>query len=136
MVCGAHAVLYVNGRPYSRVYMISPQVSEPQREIHVVDSLEPVEEVPLGITMRYAMGVYRLHGDGGAEGAGLTGPRADAALQKYSSLLVVDRVNDFVLFRSDRGRATQQGWQVSRGLLVGTLQVNALDLSNEVVSAA
>ncbi len=135
VVCGAHAIVYVNGRPYARVSTFSVQSAEPQREVAVVDTLDIAEEIPGAITRRVSMSVYRLHGDGGAEGGGLAVPQRDAVVQKYFSVLVADRVNDLTMFRADRCKLTAQAWTVGRGMVTGTLQVNVLDLSNEVAAA-
>ena len=135
VVCGAHAVVYVNARPYARVSLIDFQSAEPQREVRVVDSLDVAEEVPTGVSFRVGLSVYRLHGDGGAEGGGLAVPRRDMAVQKLFSLLVVDRVNDLVLFRADRCKLVAQRWTIGKGMVTGSLQANLMDLGNEVAAA-
>jgi hypothetical protein len=135
VVCGAHIVVYINSRLYARVSSISFQTAEPQREIVVVDSLDVAEEAPAAVIRRVSLQVYRLHGDGGAEGAGLAVPQRDMPVQKYGSILVLDRTNDLVIYRSDRVKLTQQGWQIGRGLVTGSLSANALDASNEVAAA-
>jgi len=135
IVCGAHAFVYVNSKPYARVFSISTSTAEAQREVRTVDSLEPAEEIPAGLTARVQMQVYRLHADGGAEGAGLTVPWADAPRAKYASLLVLDRLTDTVLLRCDRAKLTQQAWLTGKGFVTGTVSFNCMDFGNEVAAS-
>lgn len=134
-VVAAHCVVYVNGRLFGRVASLGFSAETPQRELRVIDTLEPAELIPQGASVRGSLTIYRLHRDGGIEAAGLAAAWADMTRQKYFSLMVVDRVTDTVLFRADRCATAAQSWNVGRGFVMGTVAFVGLNWSNETVPA-
>lgn len=134
LVTGAHAKLYVNAKAFGRVETFSFAESTEHREVAVVDTLEPFELVPQFMRVTGSMVVYRIHGDGGVEGAGMKAPVPDIPRQKYFSCLLVDRFTDTVLFRADRCVITSQNWTAQKGFFKGVVSLKALTWSNEVAS--
>ncbi len=136
VVSGAHVVVYLNNTIYARVAEISWSSSEPARETQTVDTLLPAEEIPGPVRCKVMMRVYRLHRDGGAQGAGATTTWRDITRQKYAAVVVLDRVTDTVLFRADRCKLVSEDWPIGRALTVGTLTFQVLEWGNEVQPAA
>lgn len=135
IVASPHVVVYVNGKLFGRVASLGFGAETPQRELRVVDTLEPAELIPQGCSVRGNLTIYRLHRDGGIEAAGLAAAWADQTRQKYFSLMVVDRVTDTVLFRADHCATTAQSWNAGRGFVMGTVAFVGLNWSNETVPA-
>lgn len=136
VVSGAHVVVYLNNQVYSRVKEISFQSTEPAREVQTIDTLLPAEEIPGPVRCRVTMRVYRLHRDGGAQGAGATTTWADITRQKYAAVVVIDRATDTVIFRADRAKLVSEDWPVGRALMEGTLVFQVLFWGNEIQPAA
>lgn len=135
LVIGAHAKVYVNGQPLGRTIELRTRTAYTRREVRVLDALLPVELIQSGVAVGGSLRVYRMHNDGGAEAAGIVAPIPDQTLEKYFSLLVLDRVTDTVLFRADRCSLNDQEWVYqSRGYVIGSLTFSCITGANEVAS--
>lgn len=133
IVVGADIFVYVNGNRFSRVFNFSFQAQTPSREIGGIDTVEPLELAPTVSRCQGSIGMYRLHGDGGLEGAGITTPAAELPRRKYFSIMLIDRNTDTVLFRADRCWVDEQQWQFGTKVQAqGTAKFKALSWSNEV----
>ncbi len=132
LIVGAHVVVYVNGSMYGRVASISYDVAEAQREVSCIDMPHIAELVPTTMKINGNLTIYRLHADGGIEGAGMAPVWQDLPRAKYFSILIVDRYNDQVLFRSDKNMVQRQSWTVGRGFVMGSVAFTGITWSNEV----
>lgn len=129
----AKVVLYINGRAYAQVTNFRWNSETPTREIAGIDSSEPYELAPTRTKVTGSIGLVRLVGDGGAEGAGATVPFEHIPAGRYFSLMLVDRSTDTTIFRADNCRASQQNWDVPmKGFITGSLAFEALAWSNEL----
>lgn len=80
--------------------------------------------------------MYRLKGDGGAEGAQLTTDFPDLVRQRYFTVALIERTTGEVLFSADRCALVSQGWNApGRGFVIGQLSFKALEANNSVPSA-
>jgi hypothetical protein len=131
-ITGAHCKLYVNGSPYGRVETFEFTETTAHRTVKVVDLMTPWELIPEGVQVTGSMSIYRIHQDGGVEGAGMKAAVPDLARQKYFSILLVDRFTDTVLFRADQCVVLSQTWRAQKGLLKGAVSLQARTWSNEV----
>lgn len=135
LVVGAHLRVYVNGQPYGRTIEGEFSILTPQKELHVLDTFVPAELVQQAASVQGSIRVYKQHGDGGAQAAGIGPSLADLSLAKYFSILVLDRVTDTVVFRADRCSLEQERWGLpTRGYVTGQFSFKALNYSNETVS--
>ncbi len=132
LVVGAHVVVYVNNRLFGRVAELDWSSMTPRKAHHTIDTLEAVELMPLSATVNGTIQVYRLHQDGGVEGAGMVAHFQNVAQEKYFSIMVVDRLTDDVLFQSDRCAVTSQHWKNGRGYVMGTISFDGLLWRNSV----
>lgn len=129
----AKVVLYINGRAYAQVTTFRWTCDTPTREIAGIDSSEPFELAPTRTKVTGTIGLVRLVGDGGIEGAGASVPFEYIASGKYFSLMLVDRATDTTLFRADNCRTSSQYWDVpQKGLITGSLTFEAISSSNEL----
>lgn len=131
-LAGAHCKMYVNGQPFARVATFSFTATTTHRDISVVDTLDSYELAPTGTKVLGQMVIYRLHKDGGAEGAGMKAPPPDLARQKYFSLLLLDRLTDTVVFRADQCVVQSETWNFAKGLVTGTVSIQGQTWGNEV----
>lgn len=136
LVAGAHARVYINGKAFGRTADFNWDEATPRKEVHVVDYLPPAELIQQGVSIRCNTTIYRMHMDGGIEGAGMKAVWADLPREKYFSCLVLDRLTDTVLFRADRCSVEHQSWRIGRGLVMGTVAFICLAWSNETEPSA
>jgi hypothetical protein len=132
LVTSPHCICLVNSIPLARVGGLTYEVSSPKKELRGIDTLIPVELVPMGLSLRGTLQLYRLHQDGGAEAAGLVSTWNKATRQKYFSLMVIDRLTDTVLLQANRCDVIGQSWSiVPRQFVLGTISWQGLDYEND-----
>lgn len=136
LLTGAQTLVYINGQLFGRIADISWSSETPQSEKKVVDWMPPWELVPQGASVRGVMTIYRIHKDGGIEGAGMTANWNDLTRQKYFSVMVLDRVTDTVLFQADKCSVTGQSWRIGRGYVMGNINFTGLYWNNETSPSA
>lgn len=131
---GAKVILYINGLPYAAVTAFKWDSATPKKAIYGIDSADPYELAPTQNRITGMLMLLRIIGDGGAEGAGMVAQFPDVTLEKYFTLALVERSSDTQIFRADSCSVTSQSWDVpARGLVMGTLNFEALTWSNESV---
>lgn len=132
-VTGAMVLCYINSNLYGRVSSFSWDSETAHKSIHAVDSSDPYE---LGMTQTKvsgSLGVYRLKGDGGAQGAGMATRYEDVPRGKYFTITVIDKSTDLVLFEAKQCVLQSESWSVStKGILSGALKFDAINWHNEV----
>lgn len=132
LLTSAQVVLYINGKPYAQVTSFRWDSHTPGRALHGLDSSEPYEFVPTVSRISGSIGLLRLIGDGGLEGAGITYHYGDLPRGKYFSLTLVERGSDTQIFRADRCWCQAQSWDVpSKGRATGQMTFEAIDWNNE-----
>jgi len=131
LLVGAHVVVYLNNSPFGRVADLAWSVSTPKKQLHCVDWLSPVELIPTSREVQASMTIFKMHGDGGIEAAGLAGAWGDSTMEKYFSILVIDKLSDTTIFRSDRCSVVSQSWKVGRGYVMGSISFTGLHWSND-----
>lgn len=130
---GAKVYLYINGRPCGKTVSFQWGISYTRIPYYGVDVHEPVEFIPGSSRVHGTVTLYRLIGDGGAEGMGIVAPIPDLTLEKYFTLALVDRQHDTTVFQANSCTCTDQRWEaVTRSLMVGTLAFEALTYNNEI----
>lgn len=133
LIAAAAVTLYINGRPYAQVSSFRWDSDTPMREIYGIDSGEPYELAPTQSRISGNIGLYRLIGDGGIEGAGATVHYGELPRQKYFTLSLVLHKYDLQLFYAGRCSVVRQNWDVpAKGLITGAMSFKAIDWNNEV----
>jgi hypothetical protein len=133
ILTGPGCVCYINGQVYGNVSSFSWDSETPNKRINGLDSNTPFELAPGETTVRFTINMYRLKGSGGAQGVGIAALPQEASRQRYFSLLIVDRENQVIIFRSDWCMTNSEKWDVSpRAFVTGSLSCEALDFSNEI----
>lgn len=136
LVTGAKVILYINGNPYAMVTSFRWDSATPKRAIYGLDSATPYELAPGQTKITGSIGLVRLSGDGGLEGAGIVAPAPQAIREKYFTIQLVDRSTDTQLFAADKCSVLNQGWEVgAKGLMSGNMSFEALAWNNESKSA-
>lgn len=132
-VVGAAVVVWVNKRPFGVATSFRWTSATPKKPLYGLDNPDPYE---LGVTTTKIEGVvsvYRIDGDGGAEGWGMTANFEEISREKYYEIMLVNRLTDRVIFHAEHCTTQNQNWEVSaRGVMSGTIQFEALSWSNEV----
>jgi hypothetical protein len=104
----------------------------PRKELRGVDILEPVELVPISLSVHGTLQIYRLHSDGGIEAAGLIATWQKMTKEKYASLMVLDRSTDTVLVQVDKFCVNSQSWRVvPKSFVLGTVSWTGFSYSND-----
>jgi hypothetical protein len=135
IVCGPHAVVYINGKPFSPISAISYQISTPFKTLYGVDTILPLDTVPQQVSYTASMQLYRVRSSGGIEGQGICPTWEAATRGKYFSIIVLDRATNDILFEGRKNRATSQSWQISaKQLVTGTVAFTGLGYNNNTVS--
>lgn len=132
LVTGARTIVYINGRPFAYATSLSWVDSTPHRPTMGLDSASPYELAPTSNQLNGVLGLLRASGTGGLEGAGISFHYGMLPKGKYFSLAVVDRLNDVLIFASDRCVVQSQNWNIpSGGRMTGSMSFSALDWYNE-----
>jgi hypothetical protein len=132
LVTGARLKLYINSRMIGEVTGFSFVSSAQKRAIYGIDATEPFEFVPGVTSVRGRVSILRPSGLGSLEGYGITNRFEDSAKEKYVSIMLFDRKNQFPVFQTERAVITNQSWDVrSRGVMSGTFEFEAFKWINE-----
>src|SRR5258708_730533 len=83
IVAGAHILCYVNGRLYAQVSEFKWSSSTPRKAIHGIDATDPFELAPTITMIKGEVKVFRLSGDGGFQGLGVSASFSDLPKEKY-----------------------------------------------------
>jgi hypothetical protein len=86
IVTGAHVILYVNGERFGSVFLFGYHVLQPSKKIGGIDVPELIELAPTTSQVTGTLGVYRLIGDGAAEGAGMVPVSRQLPRGKYFNM--------------------------------------------------
>jgi hypothetical protein len=106
-------------------------MSSPRRELHGIDVLEPIELIPVGLSLHGTLQIYRLKDDGGAEAAGLLPTWQRFTMGKYFSIHVIDRTTDGLLMQADNCEVISQSWSISpKAFVLGTVSFSGFGYSN------
>lgn len=132
IVVGAGLSVFVNGKIYGQVTSFKWDSSTPVKANYGIDSLMPYELANTATKVVGSMSLVRVHGDGGLEGRGVVAPLTHLELEKYFSVLVVDRLTGLDVFRADHCKVTAQSWQVAaRGKMEGSFSFEGIQWTNE-----
>jgi hypothetical protein len=135
LISAPQVAAFINGAPYGLVYSFDWNSSTPRKRIHSIDILQSIELAPLGTDVSFTMGLYRLRGGGGIEGANITVPLPDLAQENYFSVTLVDIVTKFIIFAAQECSVESQNWAVAtKQFLTGTISCSAKSFNNEVVA--
>jgi hypothetical protein len=132
LVHGARAVVYINGKMYGLATAFSWSSSTPNKKVHCIDVPYPLELATTTADVSWQMTVLRTVGDGGAQGAGIVAQSGDLSRQKYFTILVVERLTDITLFKSDFCSTDSESWQLStKSIMQGQISGSATQWVNE-----
>ncbi len=132
VLVSASVTCYINGNPYGQISSFSYTISTNKTPVFALDSSEAYEIIPTTASLSGSMSIYRLIGDGGAEGAGISVFFDQLPIEKYFTMQFRDRSTDTVLFQSDRCMVNSQSWNVpAKGIVQGQVSFTAIDWSSE-----
>lgn len=132
IVAGAHILCYINGRLYAQVSEFKWSSSTPRKAIHGIDSPDPFELAPTITIIKGEAKVFRLSGDGGFQGLGISASFSDLPKEKYFSVQIVDRRSDTVIFECPTCAQESESWAaIAKSLMTGTLSFTGISWGNE-----
>lgn len=133
IITAAHVYVYINGKLFGNCAGFRWDPKSPSKPLAGLDTLETVELMPTSSNCDGTMTVYKLRGDGGAEGIGIAAPSAELPRSKYFNFTLVDRLSQTIIFQADYCRVNGQSWNMEpKRFIMGTIQWSALSWSNEV----
>lgn len=126
---------YINGKVLGLVYSFDWTSITPRKKISAIDVLQDLELAPTDSKVSFNMGLYRLRGGGGLEGANITAPAPDLAQENYFSVVLLDLVTKFVIFNAQKASVESQSWSVAtKAYMTGSVSCSALSWNNEVIA--
>jgi hypothetical protein len=131
LIVGAHAVLYINGIPYAYVSELDPTITSPQKVLHGIDYLPPLDAAPGPLSYSVSAQVYRHRNSVGLEGDGLVPMWNKATRGKYFSAIIMDRLTQTILFESQRNLVVGQSWRIGKGFVIGQVTWQGLGYTND-----
>jgi hypothetical protein len=129
---GARVLCYINGKLFGVVTSFSWSSSTPRRKIHTIDIPHPVELATTTVDVTWNMGMLRILGDGGAQGAEIVAQQSDISREKYFSILLLERQTDLPLFKADLCVTESEQWSANaKGIVQGQISGSGILWSNE-----
>ena|ERR1022692_1556713 len=135
LIVAPSVAIYINSKMFGLVHSFDWISSTPRKKIHSIDVLSALELAPTGADVSFSMGIYRLRGGGGIEGANLTVPLPDLAQENYFSCVLLDIVTKFIVFQALECSVEAQSWSVvTKQFLMGNISCSAKSWNNETVA--
>ncbi len=131
---GAAYKLYINNRIVGIATGFEWSSENGRRPIYGLDSVNPVELAPGFNSVRGKVDCVRVRLDGGIEGRGFAPSSTghDILLEKYISIVLIDRLTDTVVFRCDQCAIQNQTWRVdAKNVMRGNFSFLGIEWSNE-----
>lgn len=129
---GAALKLYINGTPFGVATGIQYTSSQGRKTIGGLDQLTPIEIAPGVDRITGQITCVRKRLDGGLEGRGVASRAEDRLLEKYISIVLVDRLTDRIVFRCDNAVIDNQTWNVqAKGIVEITFNFTGISWGNE-----
>jgi hypothetical protein len=131
-IAGAATILYLNNVKAGFVTGFDFRATNNRRAVGELDSITPAELIPGNTAVNGTVTCMRIRLDGGLEGRGIAPSERNLLLEKYISILLVDRLTDSVIFRCDNAAVVDQNWSIrSKGLLEGSFSFIGISWLNE-----
>jgi len=135
VLSSASILCYLNGNLFGQVASFSFRSINQRRSLRGIDSLDSFELTPGPNKINGVLRLYRLIGDGGAEGAGLTTNFENIPAEQYFSLELKDRSSNLTIFRANECSVLSQSWDMhTKSIVTGSVEFEALTWSNETES--
>jgi hypothetical protein len=124
--------LYINGKPFGIATSFSWSTNAGRKSLYGIDTALPFELAPGSQGTTGRMSVIKTRLDGGLEGRGLAAVDHAIVLEKYISILLVDRITDEQIFWCKDAAVNSQAWQVNlKGFIEGSFEFTCLNWENE-----
>jgi hypothetical protein len=134
LVSSPQVAVYINGSLFGLVYSFDWNSSTPRKKVRSIDILQSIELAPTGSDVGFTLGMYRLRGGGGIEGANIAATLPDLSQENYFSVLLLDIVTKFVIFQATQCSVESQNWGVAvKQFVQGSVSCSCLSWNNEVV---
>lgn len=136
LVVAARVLVYINGRLFGRCTNFHWVSKTPRRKIHTVDIQHPVELGATTVDVDWSMGVLRVIGDGGLQGAGMVAQQTELSREKYFTLTLVERVTGATIFKADLCATDSESWMIAaKDRMLGQANGSGVIWVNEVGTA-
>ncbi len=129
----AHCVAFINGSRRGDVIDFSWISNTPKKEERGIDEVEAVELSPTTASVEFQMTVWWKKAGGGARNAGVVANNPNISLEKYFTVLIVDRQTQTIVFRADHcSMESEEPSIVGKGLVASKWRVKALSWNDAV----
>lgn len=132
VIVGARVVAYLNGQIWGKVTGFSFDSVTNRKPIHTIDVQWAQELAATTVETTGTFTLLRLAQDGGAQGAQAVANQAYTSMEKYVSILIIDRATDTTLFQTNNAQITHEAWSCSaRGRWEGSVAFSSILWINE-----
>ena len=133
---GARIYAYINGYKFGPAISVSVTSTSQTHPIEGIDEVIPSELAPTRCQVHGVVQCYRIVGDGGLEGLGITDQFANIPRQKYFSFALKDRITGKMLVKIDYCMVDSQQWQIgSKALMMGSFSFTGISWTNEMTTS-
>jgi hypothetical protein len=131
-ITGSSVKVYINSRPFGVCTGFEYTVDYGRKSLGGLDFVSTFEIIPGSVKVSGKLECTRLGGYGGLEGTNIVASEDNLTLEKYISIVLVDRKSNAVIFKSLEALVINQSWSVTpRGVMKGTFSFEGLSWSNE-----
>jgi len=129
---GSQILVFINGFPWGNCRSIRLRIVNTSKKLFGLDSAFPFDNIPTTIQVDGTIELYKLVGDGGLEGQEITAPPLLVQNSMFASIILINRISQEVIFRSDTCLVQSQDWDIpSRGIISGSVGFTAIDWTSD-----
>lgn len=132
IVSGARVLVYINGKLFGVCTGFSWNSLTPRKKIRGIDIANVLELAATTTEVTWTMSVLRTIGDGGMQGQGVVVLQPSLSLEKYFTILLIERMSNLPIFRCDLNNTDSESWNVfAKNLMQGQIQGSGIIWDNE-----
>ena|ERR1700760_4855276 len=129
---GARSKLYINGVLYGVATSFSYQVNYGRKAISGIDVPVPLELGATTIEITGTINILKIANDQGIQGYGLGPQQQNFSLEQYVTILMIDRVTNNAVFRTNQAQVLSESWDMpNKGLVTGSISFKCITSENE-----
>ena len=132
---GAQVLCYLNGQLQGTVRGVSLRMSSPTKRLYGLDSAQAFDLIPTTSMISGTIEIFRLVNSGGAEGMEIIPPPSMIQMGTFTSLILINKMTQEVIWRSDTVTISDQQLSVPvGGICTLNLSFDAIDFTSDGIA--